>query len=83
MAQAYQLVKGTEKVEQPKVKPLDQKHILLSLLPEEFESKKLVDEAKSQGLTERTAFRWNDEWQQTGVVLKIRHGVYKKCPAVA
>ena len=83
MAQAYQLVKGTEKVEQPKVKPLDQKHILLSLLPEEFESKRLVDEAKSQGLTERTAFRWNDEWQQTGVVLKIRHGVYKKCPAVA
>ena len=83
MAQAYQLVKGTEKVEQPKVKPLDQKQILLSLLPEEFESKKLVDEAKAQGLTERTAFRWNDEWQQTGFVLKIRHGVYKKCLAVA
>ena len=83
MAQAYQLVKGTEKVEQPKVKPLDQKQILLSLLPEEFESKTLVDEAKAQGLTERTAFRWNDEWQQTGFVLKIRHGVYKKCLAVA
>ena len=83
MAQAYQLVKGTEKVESPKVKPLDQKQILLSLLPEEFESKKLVDEAKSQGLTERTAFRWNDEWQQTGIVLKIRHGVYRKSLAVA
>lgn len=83
MAQAYQLVNGTEKAEQPKVKPLDQKQILLSLLPEEFESKKLVEEAKSQGLTERTAFRWNDEWQQTGFVLKIRHGVYKKCLAVA
>ena len=83
MAQAYQLVKGTEKIEALKVKPLDQKQILLSLLPEEFESKKLVDEAKSQGLTERTAFRWNDEWQQTGVVQKIRHGIYKKCLAVA
>ena len=83
MAQAYQLVKGTEKVEQPQVKPLDQKQILLSLLPEEFESKKLVEEAKSQGLTERTAFRWNDEWQQTGIVLKIRHGVYKKILGVA
>ena len=78
MAQAYQLVKGTEKVEQPKVKPLDQKQILLSLLPEEFESKMLVDEAKAQGLTERTAFRWNDDWQQSGTVLKIRHGVYRK-----
>ena len=78
MAQAYQLVKGTEKVEAPKIKPLDQKQILLSLLPEEFESKMLVDEAKAQGLTERTAFRWNDEWQQIGSVLKIRHGVYRK-----
>ena len=78
MAQAYQLVKGTEKVEQMKVKPLDQKQILLSLLPEEFESKTLVDEAKAQGLTERTAFRWSDEWQQKGTILKIRHGVYRK-----
>jgi hypothetical protein len=83
MAQAYQLVKGTEKVEQAKVKPLDQKQILLSLLPEEFESKTLVDEAQSQGLTERTAFRWNDEWQKTGIVLKIRHGVYRKSLAIA
>ena len=83
MAQAYQLVKGTEKVSIPSVKPLDQKQILLSLLPEEFESKMLVDEAKAQGLTERTAFRWNDEWQQIGTVLKIRHGVYRKQYAVA
>ena len=83
MAQAYQLIKGTEKVEIQKAKPLDQKQILLSLLPEEFESKKLVDEAQTQGIPERTAFRWNDEWQQTGVVLKIRHGHYRKLPAVA
>jgi hypothetical protein len=78
MAQAYQLVKGTEKIEAPKVKPLDQKQILLSLLPEEFESYKLVEEAKAQGLTERTAFRWNDDWLQSGIVQKIRHGVYRK-----
>ena len=83
MAQANQLVKGTEKVSIPSVKPLDQKQILLSLLPEEFESKMLIDEAKAQGLTERTAFRWNDEWQQIGTVLKIRHGVYRKQYAVA
>ena len=83
IAQAYQLVKGTEKVEQPKVKPLDQKQILLSLLPEEFESKMLLAEAQTQGLTERTAFRWNDEWQKTGVVLKIRHGVFRKLSACA
>ena len=83
MAQAYQLVKGTEKVEQPKVKPLDQKQILLSLLPEEFESKMLVDEAQSQGISRRTVFNWSDEWQERGVIVKIRHGVFKKRLAVA
>ena len=55
MAQAYQLVKGTEKIEAPKVKPLDQKAILLSLLPAEFESKTLVAEAQSQGISPRTS----------------------------
>ena len=78
MAQAYQLIKGTEKIEQPQVKPLDQKQILLSLLPDEFESKTLVAEAQSQGISPRTAARWNDEWQQSGLVQKIRYGVYKK-----
>ena len=62
MAQAYQLVKGTEKIEAPKVRPLDQKQILLSLLPEEFESKTLVDEAQLQGISRRTAFNWSEEW---------------------
>ena len=83
MAQAYQLVKGTEKIEQPKVKPLDQKQILLSLLPEEFESKVLLAEAQTQGIPRRTVFRWSDEWQEHGVILKIRHGVFKKRLAVA
>jgi hypothetical protein len=83
MAQAYQLVKGTEKVEQPKVKPLDQKQILLSLLPEEFEVQNLVTEAKAQGLSYRTATRWNEGWLEEGVVVKIRHGVYRKSSASA
>ena len=83
MAQAYQLIKGTEKIEAPKVKPLDQKQILLSLLPEEFESKMLLAEAQTQGIPRRTVFRWSDEWQEHGVILKIRHGVFKKRLAVA
>ena len=78
MAQAYQLVKGTEKVETPKVKPLDQKQILLSLLPDEFESKTLVAEAQSQGISRATVLRWNDEWQNHGLIQKIKYGVYKK-----
>ena len=78
MAQAYQMIKGTEKIVAPKIKPLDQKQILLSLLPEEFESKTLVSEASSQGISRATAIRWNDEWQNSGCIQKIRHGVYKK-----
>lgn len=83
MAAAYRMIKGAEEVSVPKVQALDQRQMLLSLLPEEFEMKTLVEEAKLQGLTERTAFRWNDEWQQVGAVQKVRHGVYRKCLACA
>ena len=83
MAAAYRMIKGAEEVTVPQVQTLDQRKMLLSLLPEEFEMKTLVLEAKSQGLTERTAFRWNDEWQQDGTILKIRHGVYRKMVATA
>ena len=78
MAQAYQLIKGTQKIETPTVKPLDQKQILLSLLPDEFESKTLVAEAQSQGISRRTAIRWSDEWQTVGLIQKIKYGTYKK-----
>ena len=83
MAQAYQMIKGSEPVNVPKVLPLDQKQILLSLLPEEFESKVLLEEAQTQGIPRRTVFRWNDEWQEHGVIVKIRHGVYRKQYAAA
>lgn len=83
IAQAYQMIEGHEQQTMPEVKSLDQKQILLSLLPDEFESRQLTAEAKAQGVTERTAFRWNDEWQQTGIVLKVKHGVYKKRDACA
>ena len=78
MAQAYQLIRGTHQVETPIVKPLDQKQILLSLLPDEFESKTLVAEAQSQGISRRTAIRWSDEWQSAGLIQKIKYGTYKK-----
>ncbi len=78
MAQAYQLIQGSKPIETPAVKPLDQKQILLSLLPDEFESKTLVAEAASQGISRATALRWNDEWQTVGLILKIKYGVYKK-----
>ena len=78
MAQAYQMIKGTEKIVAPIIKPLDQKQILLSLLPEEFESKLLVDEAKSQGIPQSTVMRWCSQWIDHGVVYRLSYGHYKK-----
>jgi len=78
MAMAYQMIKGADQLALPKIQPLDQRKMLLSLLPTEFETKTLVDEAKAQGICRRTVFNWNEEWQQSGIVLKIRHGVYRK-----
>ena len=83
MAAAYRMIKGAEEVSVPKVQPLDQRQMLLSLLPEEFETKTLLDEAKSQGVPIRTAGRWNDKWVEEGVVVKIRQGHYRKCLASA
>ena len=78
MAAAYRLIKGTDQISVPKIEPLDQRRILLSLLPAEYGHKELVDEAKSQGIPSRTAERWNDLWLQQGVIGKLKHGLYKK-----
>ena len=78
MAAAYKMIKGVEEEAVPKVQVLDQRQVLLSLLPAEYSVQNLVTEAKSQGLSYRTATRWNEEWQEKGFVQKIRHGVYRK-----
>ena len=78
MAVAYRMIKGAEEVSVPKVQPLDQRKMLLSLLPEEYETKTLLDEAKAQGVPRSTIFRWNEFWLEQGLVKKIQHGQYKK-----
>ncbi len=78
MAQAYQLVKGTEKNDLPQAKPLDQKQILFSLLPDEFESKTLVAEAQSQGIPQSTVMRWCSQWIDHSMLCRISYGHYKK-----
>jgi len=78
MAAAYRLIDGDKQDVVPEIKPVDQRTMLLAALPEEYESKKLYSEAQSQGICVRTATRWNDYWQEHGLVQKIRHGYYKK-----
>lgn len=78
MASVYRLINGAEKPSVPAVQPLDQRQMLLSLLPSEFASKTLVAEAASQGISRRTAIRWNETWLQHGLVRQIKYGIYKK-----
>ena len=78
MAAAYRMIDGDAQDVVPEIKPLDQRTILLNALPVEYESKQLYSEAQSQGVCVRTATRWNDYWQQQGLIQKIRHGYYKK-----
>ena len=78
MAAAYKMINGAEQPSVPAVQPLDQRQMLLSLLPSEFASKTLVAEAASQGISRRTAIRWNETWLQHGLVRQIKYGIYKK-----
>ena len=78
MAAAYKMIKGGEEDAVPQVQVLDQRQVLLSLLPAEYETKVLLDEAKAQGVPIRTANRWNEKWVEEGIVIKIKQGHYRK-----
>ncbi len=78
MAAAFRMIEGDKQELIPEIKPLDQRRVLFEQLPEEYENKVLFIEAKAQGISTRTATRWNDNWQEQGLVLKLKHGVYRK-----
>ena len=78
MAQAYRMIEGDKQELVPEIKPLDQRKVLFEQMPATFERKELIKEAKTQGISERTAERWNDKWLEAGVVIKLEHGRYRK-----
>ena len=78
MAMAYKLINGDAQRAVPDIKPLDQRRILYKQLKEEYDRKTLIDEAKVQGISERTAERWNNAWMEVGQVEKLSHGQYRK-----
>ncbi len=78
MAAAYRLIDGDAQDVVPEIKPLDQRKVLFEQLKGEYEHRDLINEAKSQGISPRTAFRWNEKWQQEGLIIKEKHGLYKK-----
>ena len=78
MAAAYRLIDGDAHDLIPDIKPLDQRRVLFDQLKPEYNHKELISEAKSQGVSIRTAERWNLNWLADGMVQKWHHGEYKK-----
>jgi len=78
MAAAYRMIDGDAQEVVPEIKPIDQRKVLFEQLKGEYKLQELISEAKSQGVSRRTAIRWNDSWQENGMVLKTDYGHYKK-----
>ena len=78
IATAYQMIDGEAQECVPEIKPLDQRKVLFEQLKAEYKLQELINEAKSQGVSRRSAIRWNDSWQENGMVIKLNHGNYKK-----
>ena len=78
MAAAYRMIDGESQELVPEIKPLDQRKVLYNQLPNEYQLNKLIAEAKSQGISRRSAIRWNNSWQENGLVTKVKYGLYQK-----
>ena len=75
---AYKMIDGDAQEVVPEIKPLDQRKVLFEQLKGEYKLQELISEAKTQGVSRRSAIRWNDSWQENGMVLKTDYGHYKK-----
>ena len=78
MASAYRMIDGDAQEVVPEIKPIDQRKVLFEQLKGEYKLQELITEAKSQGVSRRSAIRWNDSWQENGMVEKTNYGHYKK-----
>ena len=78
MAMAYRMIKGDEAETMPEIKGLDQRKVVFEQLGSEYDHKALAEEAKRQGVSQRTIERWNLSWIENGLVQKINYAQYKK-----
>lgn len=78
MASAYRMIDGDAQDVVPEIKPLDRRKVLFEQLKPEYKLQELITEAKSQGISRATVIRWNDAWQEQGMVSKIEYGHYRK-----
>ena len=77
-ASAYRMIDGDAQDVVPEIKPIDQRKVLFEQLKSEYAHKELVAEAKTQGISARTAFRWNEKWLHEGLITKAEYGIYRK-----
>ena len=78
MAAAYRMIDGDATDVVPEIKPIDQRKVLFEQLKGKYAHKELVAEAQSQGISPRTAFRWNEKWLHEGLITKAEYGFYRK-----
>ncbi len=78
MAAAYKMIEGEKTELVPQIETSCQKQMLYERLGGEYNHKALAQEAKRQGISKRTAERWNLSWIENGLVTKINYAEYKK-----
>ena len=78
MASAYRMINGDAQEVVSAIKPIDQRRVLFEQLKAEYDHQVLAEEAKRQGISKRTAERWNLSWIENGMVEKTAHGQYRK-----
>ena len=78
MAAAFRMINGDSQELVPEIQPLDQRKVLYDQLPNEYQLNTLIAEAKTQGISRRSAIRWNDSWQENGLITKVKYGHYQK-----
>ena len=78
MAAAYRMIDGDTLDLVPDIKPLDQRQVLFEQLKTEYNHKDLANEAARQGVSKRTAERWNIFWIENGLIVKTKYGEYQK-----
>ena len=78
IAAAYKMIEGDKQELLPAIKPIDPRQVLYEQLKQEYKLQELIAEAHAQGVSRRSAIRWNESWQENGLVQKTNHGQYKK-----
>ena len=78
MAAAYKMIEGEKTELVPQIETSCQKQMLYEQLKKEYKLQELITVAKRHGVSRRSAIRWNDGWQENGMVLKTNYGHYKK-----